>query len=150
VAHTSRNLEEFARRFLGSSSVHQKAFLLGATRVARKAALVGLARATALTPVDTGRCRGGWLVGIAVAPTGVPDEERRVATAIADGQAIIAQWNVGESDSSIFIINNVDYAPLLDNGSSAQSPAGMTSAAAKASRTVIKREGARLLDRLGG
>lgn len=74
------------------------------------------------TPVDTGRARANWLVGL-----GSPVRESRVAVdqaggnTIAEGAATIAK----AEDEDIWISNNLSYIVDLENGTSKQAPAGM-------------------------
>jgi len=76
------------------------------------------------TPVDTGRARSNWLVSVD------NPEERTVETygessaskAISQGSSEINSF--GESNKAIYITNNLPYIQRLNDGYSAQAPAG--------------------------
>jgi len=75
------------------------------------------------TPVDTGRARGNWQVGINNKPDSV------VATTDKSGNAALSNGantirTAGTTDT-ISVINNLPYIQKLENGSSQQAPAGM-------------------------
>lgn len=75
------------------------------------------------SPVDTGRFRANWRVGI-----GAPDTSTSEATdkdgssTIRSGQAAIAGAEPGQS---IAMTNSLPYARALEYGHSTQAPAGM-------------------------
>lgn len=84
------------------------------------------------TPVDTGRARSNWRVS-AGAPDGnvrepyVPGEGGSTAAqntraALAQGREAIA--GAGANVRAIYISNNLPYIQPLNDGSSAQAPAG--------------------------
>lgn len=89
-----------------------------------------------LTPVDTGAALSNWQVGINSPPSGVlppyvPGNYRSTAlenlnATIRAGSAIIDSSKPGDE---LRIVNNIEYIRELDDGSSSQSPAGMTSMA---------------------
>lgn len=76
------------------------------------------------TPVDTGRARGAWNVGI----NNVNLEEttlspkKSIAGKVSEDEATI---KTAENGDVIFISNNVDYIQYLEEGSSDQAPIGM-------------------------
>lgn len=75
------------------------------------------------TPVDTGRARGNWLVGVGAAREGtVKATDKTGAKAILQGTANIAEL---DGESSVFITNNLPYIGRLEKGHSKQAPAGM-------------------------
>lgn len=104
------------------------------------------------TPVKTGRARINWRVQLGryrgVPTTEGPDTSDRntnkqVAStkALIDATNILKTWKVGMGN--IYIVNPVSYIVDLDQGTSAQSRAGMTVFGIAAARDVLKR--ARLL-----
>ena len=76
---------------------------------------------TKVTPVDTGRARGNWFVGLNT-PNRTVSENRSASTALSDGTATI---NKTESVvyPSIIISNNLPYIERLNDGHSQQAPA---------------------------
>lgn len=89
------------------------------------------------TPVDTGRARGNWQVGIG-AP--VTDETERLDPAgvetIATNNDKIASRKLGQD---IFISNNVPYIGRLNEGSSSQAPENFVEQAVAAGASVVNR-----------
>lgn len=94
--------------------------------VVRKVTLDLFARVVRRTPVDTGRARGNWQVGINSVPrgeTGAGSEGKVAAKAVvgaATADAIRAKMG-----DRVFIVNSVPYIFRLERGSSKQAPAGM-------------------------
>lgn len=114
--------------------------------VVRKLALEGLKGVVKRTPVDTGRARGSWRVGInttdlsveqekpfgPAASKATKDAERgqymaantQAATqkALSEGTkaVLLARWG-----QAVYITNNLVYVPALEIGHSKQAPAGM-------------------------
>lgn len=76
------------------------------------------------SPVDTGRFRGNWNVGLG-APTSTIDEEKKDtdgAETIAAAQAALENAKAGEA---VFLTNHLPYAVALEYGHSGQAPNGM-------------------------
>jgi len=71
------------------------------------------------TPVDTGRARANWQVSIGTEVDAELDSTD-VQGAITRNQGVIKGYRNGE----IIVQNNVSYIGALNNGSSAQAPAG--------------------------
>lgn len=74
------------------------------------------------TPVDTGRARANWRIGVNVinlTTTGAPGEEG-AAGASETGKLNGIKWG-----DSIAISNNLPYIGALENGHSRQAPNGM-------------------------
>lgn len=76
------------------------------------------------TPVDTGRARANWQMGIGSMPTGT--------LASADKQDFGSEPTGGAPEAksidgteSVFIVNNLPYIAALEDGSSKQAPQGM-------------------------
>ena len=74
------------------------------------------------TPVDTGRARGGWNVGINNVNLSDTGEDKSGAKTIAENESTITR---ADHSDAIFISNNVDYIEELEKGSSDQAPQGM-------------------------
>ncbi len=107
---------------------------LKGTTVLRKIALDGLRGVVMMTPVDTGRARGSWRVGInrvdkGTAKAGNQSKDKLTSnTAAASGAALnagTAQINKAKWQDSIAITNNVPYIGKLERGWSRQAPNGM-------------------------
>ncbi len=89
------------------------------------------------TPVDTGRARGGWQVGIGFSPRGLntPLDQSGSGTVSAN-RLTIGRRRPGQD---IHIANNVDYIGFLNDGSSAQAPAGFVEAAVRQGSAAVRR-----------
>lgn len=93
-----------------------------ADALTRKVALAVDAAVVIATPVDTGRARANWQVNLGQPVSGTREaSDKSGQAAIAEGQATIAQY---KGDSSIHITNNLPYIGRLNDGWSAQAPAG--------------------------
>lgn len=107
-----------------------------AGKLVRKVALSVDATVVSATPVDTGRARSNWQVEIGkpakgVLPAFVPGKEGdtvgpNTQMALALGAAAIATYKTGET---IHLTNNLPYIGALNNGHSAQAPAGFVQTA---------------------
>lgn len=103
------------------------------------------------TPVDTGRARANWLVGSGSAPAGAvawpvphgthkdplkPNPARKALIGIdaAAGEGVIA----GHADGDLHITNNLPYIQALNDGHSAQAPAGFVELAVQEGNQRIK------------
>jgi len=112
-----------------------------ADELTRRVALAVLSEVVVSTPVDTGRARGNWLVGL-----GGPDEpglDEQRANADRSGQRAIRRGSERIRDrrpgQQIFVSNNVPYIGRLNDGSSAQAPAGFVPDAVAAGIEVARR-----------
>lgn len=79
------------------------------------------------TPVDTGQARGGWQLSIGspiTSPTSRRDKHGGATAAANSSRALTAK-----PTAVIFITNNVEHIEPLNDGSSAQAPAGFVEAA---------------------
>jgi len=93
-------------------------------QVIRAVSLRILARLVQMSPVDTGRFRGNWLVGFNNAPTGTTAEVDPDGTqTLARGSLVIEQFKVGMT--AVYFTNNLPYAYPLEMGHSQQAPGGM-------------------------
>lgn len=92
--------------------------------VLRKISIKVMQAIVLATPVDTGRARGNWFVSL-----GKPTTKTRKNAKDKTGGAIIAE-NTGiitsapEETTDIHISNNLPYIVPLNEGHSAQAPAG--------------------------
>jgi hypothetical protein len=76
-----------------------------------------------MSPVDTGRFRGNWQVGLTAPVTGtLATLDKSGAATIARGNQVLSQ---AKSGGVIYINNNLPYAQRLEYGWSKQAPSGM-------------------------
>jgi len=75
------------------------------------------------TPVDTGRARGNWRVGIEVGDEEVLDITTRAEAAASLAQGLLELVNA-PAFANIILFNNVPYILRLEHGHSDQRPAG--------------------------
>lgn len=93
-------------------------------QVIKAASLRILARLVQMSPVDTGRFRGNWLVGFNNAPTSTTAEvDPDGSQTLARGSLVIEQFKVGMT--AVYFTNNLPYAYPLEMGHSQQAPGGM-------------------------
>lgn len=91
--------------------------------VVRKIALDLFTRIVLKSPVDTGRFRGNWQVGIGAIPAGTLELNDKAGTAtISRVTAATLGVSAGQT---IYLINNLSYARRLEYGWSKQAPEGM-------------------------
>ena len=91
-----------------------------APKFIRKIALELLKKVTMKSPVDTGRFRANWMVGI-----GGADEtttENTVNDAMMRGSIVLTGY---KTLKQIHISNNLSYAAALEHGRSMQAPLGV-------------------------
>lgn len=115
--------------------------------VQKKIVLMALRRVVEMTPVDTGRARGGWLVSINKPSSEkvedfkeVQPEERLIINELEGGRKEAPLLNKTGDEvvkkglavlaglrpmQVVWISNNVDYIEFLEEGHSQQAPAGM-------------------------
>lgn len=76
------------------------------------------------SPVDTGRFRGNWMIGVQVVPTGYQYEEYDPAgaKALGEGEKNLIAYALGDR---ISFRNNLPYSVALERGHSGQAPYGM-------------------------
>lgn len=81
------------------------------------------------TPVDTGWARANWQPSIGEPARGVSGSRESVSAAgQAAGLQQVLNWKL-VSGTKVHITNNVPYIGFLNDGSSAQAPAGFVQAA---------------------
>lgn len=91
-----------------------------AEQVVRKTAIELQGGMIERSPVDTGRFKSNWQVGVGAinrATGDAPGSDAKGRTGLA-----IATWKPGQT---IYLTNSLPYANRLENGYSKQSPAGM-------------------------
>lgn len=110
-----------------------------ASKLVRKVALAVDATLVSSTPVDTGRARSNWQANIGSPASGTL-EPMPAQAAVTLATATIATYKSGET---IHLTNNLPYIGALNNGHSAQAPAGFVETAVLDGIAQVK--GARLL-----
>jgi hypothetical protein len=120
----------------------------GVNRKIKKTALAILTELAVQTPVDTGRARSNWMVGLG----GPPDDGNfppyaageKGSTARANATMTIETGKAAMSDrqlgQAVYITNEVPYIEQLNNGSSAQAPAGFVQQAVQYGVAVARNE----------
>lgn len=126
------DLGEFARRI----RVHGRNIETNSSDLAKKVAVAINQVVVLATPVDTGRARANWLVGLSNPVTEeVEQEDPSGVSTIAQGNARILTRRRGQT---IFISNNVEYINKLNEGSSSQAPAGFVELAVQAGSRAVR------------
>lgn len=94
---------------------------------ARRIGLKILRALTVVSPVDTGRFKANWVVGIKKRVFATTEEtDKGGGPTFAKGEKRLARKRLGEK---IHISNNLPYAGLLNDGHSGQAPANFVQAA---------------------
>lgn len=118
---------------------------VGVDKIVRTVAIVADRELVLATPVDTGRARSNWVVSLG-SPAELPIEAyvpgSKGSTSGANSQAATNQAqeeiNRRQTEQDVYISNNVDYIEHLNNGSSAQAPAGFVQAAIKRAVDAVR------------
>lgn len=105
----------------------------GVTKAVREAALAIDRRVIFSTPVDTGRARANWRAAVG-GPFVKELNSTNAGEALSQAQAAVAGSKPGQA---IYISNNVPYITRLNEGSSAQAPAGFVEDALLAGKAVL-------------
>lgn len=124
-----------------------------ANQLKRKAALACDAAVVLATPVDTGRARSNWQASLN-APAGSTIEPyatgsqgssagQNAQAAIEQGKGVIGQ---AQSGDGIYITNNLPYIGRLNDGYSAQAPAGFVQEAVLVGINAIKKDAGKIVD----
>lgn len=114
-----------------------------ADRLVRRCALAVDAAVVIATPVDTGRARANWQVEVGQEATGVLDEvDKSGQGALATGARVIQSYKGG---SSINLTNNLPYIERLNDGWSAQAPAGFVERAVQIGVDAVASEAAKIV-----
>jgi hypothetical protein len=137
----SSSLGDFAERMKKRASTMES----GVSKLVRKVALTVQRDLVLATPVDTGRARSNWQVSVGGPSTGELEAYSpgkggssagpNAQAAIAAGEATIAKRQPGQD---IFIQNNLPYIGRLNEGWSAQAPAGFVEASIKHAEQVVR------------
>ena len=116
-------------------------------RLKREAALIVDREVVLATPVDTGRARSNWIVSLSVpvlSPIGPyapgsklgKGERANAEAALQQGRERI---NAARGPQDIYISNNVNYIGRLNEGYSAQAPAGFVQSAVARAVAHVRR-----------
>ena len=138
------SLSDFSRRI----TLRGRKVAEGADALTRKVALAADQAVVSGTPVDTGRARSNWIVELnaprraTVEPyspgTGGSTAGANTTAALEQGRAVISTYN-GLRDSAIAISNNLPYIGRLNEGSSAQAPAGFVQKAVQSGVREVRK-----------
>ena len=135
----SKGFEKFSKRMIFIANRITK----NMQDAVRRAAIAGDTAAVLKTPVDTARARANWIASVG-APVFREDEppalgsgEASTAKSLNEGREVINGWTIDRG--SIFLTNSVSYIQLLDDGSSNQSPQGMSKFAIQAATAELRR-----------
>lgn len=114
-----------------------------AALVVRRAALELQSGMIERTPVDTGRAKGSWQVGIGMVNTATttrtdttPLGEKDDAGAALAAEVVLNTWKPGQK---IFLTLSLPYAKRLENGWSKQAPSGMVRLTVQAYSDAVKK-----------
>lgn len=93
------------------------------TKIFQKTSFDMFAKIMKRTPVDTGRARNNWQMKVNRAPRSIlGGEDKSGSKALSQAQN---ETNKIELGKTVYIVNNLPYAPILEDGSSSQAPQGM-------------------------
>lgn len=87
------------------------------------------------TPVDTGRAKGNWFatLGIPRLFSDYDSKDQAGSNQISKNDSVISNKTEGQS---VYITNNLPYIKRLNDGYSAQAPAGYVEAAVRAANAA--------------
>jgi hypothetical protein len=115
-------------------------------KVVREVALGITQTVVSATPVDTGRARSNWQVDIGSASRGVlpafaageggSTSGANSQAALERARTVIETYDAG--DGEIHITNNLPYIARLNEGSSAQAPAGFVEQAVQEAAAFVR------------
>lgn len=113
------------KRFARNIAIKGDQFVEKTDALIRRVALAVDTAVVLATPVDTGRARANWQVGLGRAPSGTlaapGSAGEGTSNALNAAQAAIASYHGGVD---IHISNNLPYIEALNNGHSSQAPSG--------------------------
>jgi len=89
------------------------------------------------TPIDTGLARANWIASTTVPAEGENPPDITGGQALQQAQSVVGTYRL--EFGPIMVTNNVSYIIFLDQGSSRQSPKGMTAAALNAGIQHIRK-----------
>lgn len=120
-------------------------------RLVRRVALAVDGTVVLATPVDTGRARSNWQVELGQPAEGeIPayaegkgrsTEGANSRAALEQGKEVIARYNGDAQNASVHITNNLGYIGKLNDGWSAQAPAGFVEKAVHVGVDAIRSAG---------
>lgn len=111
-----------------------------ADEIVRKVALAADQTIVIATPVDTGRARANWQVGIGSAPAETVEYSGGGSSAVsyATGAAQSVVTTYKGQPGGIWLVNNLPYIQRLNEGWSAQAPAKFVEQAIDMAVTAIR------------
>ena len=122
-----------------------------ADRLVKQTALAVDQSVVLASPVDTGRFRSNWRVGLGAPVEGeieahAPGQDGSTASANTQGALGHAQTEIAKRQpgQTVWISNPLPYGPRLNAGHSGQAPAGFVETAVREGVEVVRR--ARLLE----
>jgi len=124
--------------FKGDIQKFEKKAMKAATLVIRGTALDLSASIIRRTPVQTGRLRGNWQTELNSLASG--EVTTTPAAAIARNKGVIGKAKIADS---IYLVNNLPYAPVVERGSSKQAPAGMVRVTINAFKRIVQKNARR-------
>ena len=99
-----------------------------ATKVFRGTALGLMNKIIMRTPVDTGRLRGNWFSSI----------NRPITQIDGNSEGYNQTASRAKLGDSIFFVNNLPYASVIENGNKSRQPAGMIKTTIAEFRQVVE------------
>lgn len=122
--------------------------ITNSNRIKQRTALVIDRNIVLSTPVDTGRARSNWQVAVGTPIDDVKqayspgaqlgfEESANASAAIQQGEVAISRAIPGQP---IFITNNLPYVKRLNDGHSAQAPAGFVEVAIAAGSSYARKQ----------
>lgn len=105
----------------------------------KKLSLEALRKLVLLTPVDTGRARGGWILQVGAPSRWIPGKQN----VDPDGESTVMTGRQFLEElqpfGAVFISNNVEYILHLEHGTSKQAPQGMLKLTVHALLSMFRR-----------
>ena len=120
------SLRDFGKRMIERA----KQFEIGMDRAVKKVALAVDQTVVLATPVDTGRARSNWVIGLKT-PSRRKVDPYAPGSNLGTGESANASASIGvarakinarKPGDDIYISNNLEYIMELNNGSSRQAP----------------------------
>lgn len=117
----------------------------GVNEIVKKTAIVADRELVLSTPVDTGRARSNWLLSLGGPSTSEIEayaQGKGGSSGAANANAAMAQAQAAvrgrRPEQDVYISNNVPYIGRLNDGWSAQAPAGFVQAAVQRAAAAIR------------
>jgi hypothetical protein len=126
------DLDQFSRRIQDVA----KGVEPGVDDIVRKYALIANQTVVMATPVDTGRARANWQVSIG-APVSGSLASTEPQTTLNQNKSSIGAFRAS-SGQELYLQNNLPYIERLNQGWSAQAPAGFVEKALLAAARALK------------